>query len=71
MLCPFASGLTSVWHMWLSDAQWAQFYMVMQTDAVVSAAEYAAGLGRMSEAMRAEPQRDDTELPPMLVRLHA
>ena len=45
--------------------------MVMQTDAVVSAAEYAAGLERMTDAMRAEPQRKGTELPPMLVRAPA
>ena len=45
--------------------------MVMQTDAVVdSADDFAAGMSRMTTAMRAEPQGNDAPMPPMLVRCY-
>jgi hypothetical protein len=56
---------------WCSNGQWAQWFMVMQTDAVVgSADDFAAGMSRMTTAMRAEPQGNDAPMPPMLVRCY-
>ena len=49
-----------------SEAQWVQWFLVMQMDAVVSAGAFEQGLGSMTDAMRAEPQAQDAEMPPML-----
>ena len=49
-----------------SEANWAQWFLVMQTDAVTSEDEFKGNLGRMTELMRSEPKAAGATEAPML-----